>query len=143
MAEHPNVARIRRGYEIRGTTTAFSPGDQAEIEVLFHPDLVFHGQGTSRFGQDFQGRDQFFSVERQFAGMLHQEVRDIFADDVHAIVLVEVHAEFDGKKTTWAEAEVFHFGPDGRVTDTWGVPRDQEVVDDFWASVMQASAGRP
>ena len=141
MAEHPNVARVRRGYEIRGTTTAFTPSDQAEIEDLFHPDLVFHGQGTSRFGQDFHGRDQFFSVERQFAGMLHQTVRQIFADDVHAIVIVDVVAQFEGTETRWAEAEVFHFGPDGRVTDTWGVPVDQAVVDGFWASVMHVPAG--
>lgn len=138
MAEHPNVARIRRGYEIRGESTDFSDSDRAEIENLFDPDLVYHGQGTSKFAQDFRGRDQFFAVERQFARLtgMRQEVRQIFADDVHAIVLAEVHAEHEGTVTRWSEAEVFHFGPDGKVTDTWGIPMDQAVVDDFWSSVM-------
>lgn len=140
MAEHPNVARIRRGYDIRGTSTEFSHGDRREIEDLFHEDLVYHGQGTSRFAQDFRGRDQFFAVERQFArtATMRQEVKKIFADDVHAIVLVEVHAEHDGATTTWEEAEVFRFDANGKVTDTWGIPADQSVVDDFWAGVMES-----
>ena len=65
MAEHPNVARIRRGYEIRGESTEFSEEGKAEIEELFAADLVYHGQGTSRFSQDFHGRDEFFAVERK------------------------------------------------------------------------------
>jgi hypothetical protein len=136
MAVHPNVARIQRGYDIRGTTTDFNDDDLAEIRELFDENLVYHGQGTSRFAQDFKGREEFFAVERQFAkmGAMRQEVREIYADDVHAIVLVEVHAEHPGGKATWREAEIFHFGPDGKITDTWGIPADQEVVDDFWAS---------
>ena len=84
MSEHPNVARIRRGYEIRGTSTEFGDSDRAEIEDLFHEDLVYHGQGTSKFAQDFRGRDEFFAVERQFArtATMRQEVKRIFADDV-------------------------------------------------------------
>ncbi len=136
MPEHPNVARVRRGYEIRGKSIEFSESARAEIEDLFHPDLVYHGQGSSRFGQDFVGRDQFFSVERQLGGMLRQIVRQVFADEVHAVVIAEVHAQHEGKETVWTEAEIFHFGPDGRITDTWGIPTDQAVVDDFWSSVM-------
>jgi hypothetical protein len=123
MAQHPNVARIQRGYDIRGVSTDFSDSDRAEINELFDENLVYHGQGTSRFAQDFCGRDQFFAVERQFARSagMRQQVQQIFADDVHAIVIAEVRAEFEGKETRWTEAEVFHFGPDGKVTDTWGV----------------------
>ena len=142
MSEHPNVERIRRGYDIRGTTTDFSDSDREEIEDLFHEDLVYHGQGTSRFAQDFRGRDQFFAVERQFArsATMRQDVKKIFADDVHAIVLVQVHAVHEGEETTWEEAEIFHFDANGKVTDTWGIPADQQVVDEFWAAVMGAGA---
>jgi hypothetical protein len=140
MAEHPNVARVRRGYEIRGESIEFSQSARAEIENLFHPGLVYHGQGASRFGQDFVGRDQFFAVERQLSGTMRQVVRQVFADDVHAVVIAEVHAQHDGKETVWTEAEIFHFGPDGRITDTWGIPTDQAVVDDYWSSVISASA---
>lgn len=138
MPEHPNVARIRRGYEIRGVSTEFGDSEWAEIKDLFAEDLVYHGQGTSRFAQDFSGRDEFFAVEREFAkrGTMRQEVREIYADDVHAIVTVTVHAQSGDVTATWNEAEVFHFGSDGRVTDTWGVPEDQAVVDDFWAKAM-------
>jgi hypothetical protein len=143
MAEHPNVARIRGGYDIRGTSTAFSDADWEAIKDLFHEDLVYHGQGTSRFGQDFNGRDEFFAVERQFAqkGTMHQEVRDIYADDIHAIVTVVVHAHAGDYVADWEEAELFRFDADGKVTDTWGIPKDQEVVDDFWASAMGVGAG--
>ena len=138
MGEHRNVARIRRGYDIRGQSTEFSEADRAEIEDLFDERLVYHGQGTSRFAQDFHGRDQFFAVERQFARLaqMRQEVMQIFADEVHAVVLVTVHATYDGKEASWEEAEIFHFGSDGKVTDTWGIPQDQAVVDDFWSGVM-------
>jgi hypothetical protein len=40
MAEHPNVARIRRGYEIRGESTGFSDQGKAEIEELFDEGLA-------------------------------------------------------------------------------------------------------
>jgi hypothetical protein len=141
LAEHPNVARIRRGYDIRGLSTEFSDADRTEIEDLFHEDLVYHGQGTSRFAQDFKGRDEFFAVERQFAqmGTMQQEVQSIFADDKHAIVIVKVSAHFGDKQASWMEAELFRFDSDGKVTDTWGIPHDQDVVDDFWASVMPPS----
>jgi len=129
MAEHPNVARIRRGYEIRGTSTDFSEADWEEIKDLFAEGLVYHGQGTSKFAQDFVGRDEFLKVEREFAkrGTMRQDVREIYADDVQAIVTVTVHAQNGDTTASWREAEVFRFGPDGRVTDTWGVPEDQEV----------------
>jgi hypothetical protein len=140
MAEHPNVARIRRGYDIRGESTEFSDDDRAEIEDLFDENLIYHGQGTSRFAQDFVGRDQFFEVERRFAQLvgMRQEVLQIFANEAHAVVIAQVHAEQDGKETTWKEAELFRFDERGKVTDTWGIPVDQEVVDDFWAGVMSA-----
>jgi len=143
MAEHPNVARIRRGYDIRGTSTNFSDSDWDEIKDLFHEDLVYHGQGTSRFAQDFVGRDEFFAVERQFAqmGTMHQEVRDIYADDIHAIVTVVVHARSGDSMADWEEAELFRFDADGKVTDTWGIPKDQEVVDEFWAGTMSSAVG--
>jgi len=138
MAEHPNVARIRRGYDIRGESTGFSDDDRAEIEDLFDENLVYHGQGTSRFAQDFVGREQFFEVERRFAQLvgMHQEVLEIFANEAHAVVICQVHATHDGKETTWKEAELFRFDERGKVTDTWGIPVDQEVVDDFWVGVM-------
>jgi hypothetical protein len=141
MGEHPNVARIRRGYDIRrGGATEFDAGARAEIEELFDENLVYHGQGTSRYARDFTGRDEFFAVEKQFSqfATMRQEVQEIFADDVHAIVIVQVHAEHDGRETTWREAEIFHFDSSGKVTDTWGIPQDQQVVDNFWDGVMSA-----
>src|SRR5262245_43296962 len=109
MAEHPNVARIRKGYDIRGESTAFTEEGKAYIDELFAEDLVYHGQGTSRFAQDFVGRDQFFEVERKFAELvgMRQEVLQVFANEAHAIVLVRVHGVVDGKETTWLEAELF------------------------------------
>src|SRR5262245_7962173 len=103
MAEHPNVARIRRGYDLRGESTEFSDDDRAEIEDLFDEGLVYHGQGTSRFSQDFVGRDQFFEVERRFAQLvgMRQEVLQVFANEAHAVVICQVRAERDGKETTW------------------------------------------
>ena len=110
------------------------------IKDLFHENLVYHGQGTSRYAQDFTGRDEFFAVERQFAerSTMHQEVQEIYADDVHAIVTVVVEAQNGDVKATWREAEVFHFDADGKVSDTWGIPMDQEVVDNFWATFAEA-----
>lgn len=143
MAEHPNVGRIRRGYEIRGQSTAFTEQSRAEIEDLFDENMVYYGQGTSRFARDFHGRDQLFSVEGEFAQLaeMRQEVHHIYADDIHAVVLVTVHATAGGEETRWREAEIFHFGPTGKVTETWGIPDDQEVVDAFWTRAMGGAPG--
>ena len=69
---------------------------------------------------------------------MHQEVQEIYADDVHAIVTVVVEAQNGDVKATWREAEVFHFDADGKVSDTWGIPMDQEVVDNLWATFAEA-----
>jgi hypothetical protein len=70
---------------------------------------------------------------------MQQEVEEIFADDVHAIVIVKIHAQHEDNQASWREAEIFHFDSNGKVTDTWGIPKDQEVVDNFWAGVMATS----
>jgi hypothetical protein len=69
---------------------------------------------------------------------MRQEVLKIFANEAHAVVIAQVHGELDGVETTWQEAELFRFDENGKVTDTWGIPTDQGVVDDFWAGVMAA-----
>ena len=69
---------------------------------------------------------------------MRQEVLKIFANEAHAVVIAQVHGVLDGKETSWQEIELFRFDEDGKVTDTWGIPEDQEVVDDFWAGVMSA-----
>jgi hypothetical protein len=54
---------------------------------------------------------------------------------------VVVHARSGDTSADWEEAELFRFDADGKVTDTWGIPKDQELVDEFWAGAMSSTVG--
>jgi ketosteroid isomerase-like protein len=68
MAEHPNVPRLRRGYE------AYGAGDLATL-------------------------------------------RDMFADDEHAVGLLTGRAERAGKRIEQKVVHVFHLNAEGKVSD--------------------------
>lgn len=55
MAEHPNVALVRRGYK------AFIDGDLDALRELFADDIVWHNGGRNPLSGDHRGVDEVFS----------------------------------------------------------------------------------
>ena len=129
MAEHPNVARIREGYE------AFGAGDLEKVREFFDPNVVWHVGGRSPLAGDYKGRDEVFGLfGRAFevtGGSMKIEVHDILANDEHGVALVTRMAERDGRSFEMNEVHVFHIS-DGKVTEYWGFEQDQRRSDEFF-----------
>jgi ketosteroid isomerase-like protein len=49
MSDHPNVARMREGYD------AFAKGDLAALRELMTEDIVWHLPGHSALAGDYEG----------------------------------------------------------------------------------------
>ena len=129
MAEHSDVKRIRKALAARGK------GGRAEAALLnglFADDVVWHGAvGGGRAG--LTGKAKVLEQWRAFAtddSGPSLSVDQVFADGVHAAAIVELTSG-GRKKTTVRQANIFHVGEDGKVSEIWGLPTDAAIVDAF------------
>ncbi len=131
MAEHPNVDRLRGGYE------SFSKGDLDALRERFSEDVVWHLSGNNPLAGDYKGIDEVFGLFgrlfQETGGSLKNEVHDLLANDEHAVALVRTSAERNGKRLEQNVVHVFHINPEGKTTEFWAFPEDSGVVDDFWS----------
>jgi ketosteroid isomerase-like protein len=130
MAEHPNVARIREGYE------AFGTGDLEKIGEFFDPNVAWHVGGQSSLAGDYKGHEEVFGLfVRAFeatGGSMKIEVHDVLANDKHGVALVTRMAERDGRSFEMNEVHIFHLS-DGKATEYWGFEEDQRRSDEFFS----------
>jgi uncharacterized protein len=130
MEEHPNVARMRTGYE------AFAKGDLDSLRGLFAEDLVWHVTGNNILSGDYKGHDEVFGffgrLVQETGGNFSNDVHHILADDEHASVRVTAHAERNGKTLDEPVVHVFDLR-DGKVTEFWTFGQDTQKFDDFWS----------
>jgi ketosteroid isomerase-like protein len=135
MAEHPNVARLRRGFEIR-TGGEFGPEEMAFMDDLFDEDIFWHGSGSGQFAGGAQGKENVFmffgKVAEETDGTFEMTVDDIYADDTHGIVTTHVKADRGDTHYEWKEVDIFHLTPEGKIKEFWGIPEDQEALDHFF-----------
>jgi mannose-6-phosphate isomerase-like protein (cupin superfamily) len=135
MAPHPNVQRLARGLELRNRLT-LSEADQLELDELFAEDVVWHGGGKV-FSSDTEGRDRVFELFRLFAQQsgetLQETILQVFADETHGVALAQLHAKRDDREMDWREIHLFLLNRDGKISDFWGIPEDQDAVDEFWS----------
>jgi hypothetical protein len=127
MAEHPNVARIRDGY------AAFVKGDFAALNDLFAEDLLWHEGGRNQLSGEYRGREAVFRLFGRIKEVMeeqHLDLRAVFADDEHGLVLVGVTAGRGGRSIKFDAVDAFHLR-DGKVVEFWGAPMDQYAVDEF------------
>lgn len=129
MAEHPNVALLRRGYE------AFAAGDMEALAQIFSPDVLWHATGRNQFSGDYKGIEDtlayFGKLVETAGGNFSADVHDVVANDTHAIGLHHDSAEKDGKKLDTNEVLVFHV-KDGKITEAWELYTDPYHYDEFW-----------
>ena len=130
MADHPNVERLRKGYN------AYSTGDMAVLNDLFAEDILWHIAGRSQLSGDYKGRDAVFGFFGKLmelsGGTSSLEVHDLLANDEHGVALVTGSGERNGKSFRGADVHTFHFR-DGKVVEFWDSPLDQYEADEFWA----------
>ncbi len=130
MAEHPNVALVRKVYE------AFARGDTAALTKLFDENVVWHYPGKSPLAGEFRGRDAVFAwfdrLGELSGGTFQMEVHDILANDGHVVVLAHYTASRPRKQFESRYVEVYHVR-DGEITEVWDFSEDQRLDDEFWS----------
>ena len=138
MAEHPNAAIIRRGYE------AFAAGDGETLAALIAEDAVWHVGGRNLFSDSHRGREAVFTYFRKLREFTNEtfaaEPHDVIANDEHAVALVRMTARRARRELDTRAVTSFHLR-DGQVTEAWTFHEDQYAADDFF-SYRKHSQGR-
>jgi hypothetical protein len=127
MAEHPNIALLRRGYG------AFASGDMETLRELIAPDVIWHSGGHNQLSGDYKGIDETLGLFARFfeltGGDQRQELHDLLANDEHGVVLLKQHiGRPDGRSYDGNDVHVFHIS-EGKVTEFWLHPGDQAAAD--------------
>jgi uncharacterized protein len=129
MAEHPNVAVLRRGYE------AFAAGDAPTLRSLWTADITWHIRGTGQLDGEYRGPDEVFNfvgkLTEETGGTNRLDVHAILADDEHGVVLVTSHSERNGKSLSANVVHVHHLRA-GKVQETWFAITDPAEALAFW-----------
>jgi ketosteroid isomerase-like protein len=130
MAEHPNVATVRKAYE------AFNKGDLDGALADLADDCVFHFGGDGPNSGDHKGRDAITAaLVKNFeltAGTQALEVRGVYATDDHAaVILHETASRPDGASIALDEVHILRLR-DGKVLELWDLPEDIQAHDNFF-----------
>jgi len=130
MAEHPNAALARRGYE------AFGTGDMAVLAELIAEDAVWHLGGRNRLSGDYEGRDAIFGLFAELGqgseGTMNIELHDVLANDEHVVVLTRVSAGGSSGKTLDVRTCDTSHVRDGQIVEFWSFGEDQYAWDEYW-----------
>ena len=130
MAEHPNIALLKKGYE------AFGKGDMETLTELFDQDATWHVPGEGPLSGNYSGREAIFGFFGQIAvlsgGTFKAEPHDFLANDEHAVVLLNSTANREGKELNMNETNVYHI-KDGKAFEAWTFSEDQRAIDEFWS----------
>ena len=130
MADHPNVQRLRDGY------AAFAKGDMDAVKELWTDDVVWHVGGNNPLAGDYKGQDEilgfFAKAFEQTGGTMKIDLHDVLANDEHAVGLVTLSAQRNGKSTEMRAVHVFELR-DGKTCEFWNFNEDDRRADEFWA----------
>ena len=131
MSEHANVARVRSAY------AAFGNGDLEGALADLADDAVFHFSGEGPNSGDHKGKEAITAaLVHNFeltAGTQALDIKGIFADDLHAaVVLHETASRPDGASLAMDEVHVLRINPAGQITDLWDLPTDVAEHDRFF-----------
>jgi ketosteroid isomerase-like protein len=126
---HPNAELIQRAYE------ATSRGDTEAVRAILADDVVWHLPGRNRFSGDHVGKTAVFDVfqrRREYAGpTFNMKVHDVLANDEHAVDLVSIQGEREGRPIAYRSVGVYNMR-DEKIVEAWAFNEDQYAVDEFW-----------
>jgi ketosteroid isomerase-like protein len=130
MGAQDNGDLIRSGYE------AFSKGDMETIAKIFAPDIRWSISGRNQISGTYNGQEETFAFFGRLIeltdGTFTVSVHDLLASDDHVVVLAKESASRNGKSLENDDVHVWHVA-DGKAKEFWGIARDQQEVDEFWA----------
>jgi len=130
MGAQDNAELIQSGYE------AFSKGDMDTVAKVFADDIRWNIGGRNILSGTYNGQEEVFAffgkLMEQTGGSFSLEIHDLLASDDHVVVIVKESGSRGSKSATLDEVHVWHV-KDGRASEFWGIPKDQQETDAFWA----------
>jgi len=132
MAEHPNVALVRRAIEAM-TEQDMSKAQQemAIVDAFMADDIIWHeiGRAEPRRGKA-ELRAAMMGAARDWT--ITFKVHDVIANDDHAIALGSATATRGDETLEYRTAEIFHIR-DGRAVERWAFSDDTAAIAAFFA----------
>jgi ketosteroid isomerase-like protein len=132
MAEHPNVALVRRAIQAM-TEQDMSKAQQemAVVDAFMADDIIWHeiGRAEPRRGK---GELRAAMMEGVRDSTIMYELHDVIANDDHAIALGTATATRGGKTLEYRTAEIFHIR-DGRAVERWAFSDNTAAIVAFFA----------
>ena len=126
---HPNASLLNTAYD------ALSRGDMDALGETFADDVSFSVPGSTPLTGEYKGKDQVFAFFQRVMDMSGGSFKllphSIIADDEHAVGLLALTAERNGKSAGYNSVHVVHID-DGKLAEFWEFP-DQPAFDDFWS----------
>jgi ketosteroid isomerase-like protein len=122
---------------VRDAYTAFSKADLDSALKDLADDGVFHFNGDGPNSGDHKGREAvskaLIAAFEATGGTQTLDVKDVFADDHHAIVVLHESAtRTDGATLSVDEVHVLTLDAEGKITNLWDLPRDPDAHDAFF-----------
>jgi ketosteroid isomerase-like protein len=132
MAEHPNVALVRRAMQAM-TELDMSKAEQemAIVDAFMADDIVWHeiGRAEPRRGKD-ELRAAMMEGGRDFT--IAYAVHDVIANDDHAVALGTATATRGDRTLEYRTAEIFHIRG-GKAVERWAFSDDTAAIVAFFA----------
>jgi ketosteroid isomerase-like protein len=129
--DHPNVERVRTGFE------AFARGDLSGLDELLDDDVVWHQPGKNAIAGTYRGKAELLSlfvrIWQETEGSVETRILDVFADDEFAVVLIHAKAERGDLRQDNHVVHVLKLTPEGKLKERWALADDQADIDRFWA----------
>ena len=132
MAEHPNVALVRRAMQaMTEQDMSKAQEEMAIVDAFMADDIVWHeiGRTEPRRGKD-ELRAAMMSGARDYS--IAYELHDVVANDDHAVALGRATATRGDATVTYMTTEIFHMR-DGRATERWAFSDDTAAIVAFFA----------
>jgi uncharacterized protein len=112
-------------------------GNPAEAMDLLADDAVWHVPGRNLLSRDYRGKAEiagFFARARELSnGTVRTELLDVLNSEHHAIALVRVDAEREGR-TLGGQFQAFTFRIENdKIAEFWFMVEDRYAVDAFWS----------
>ena len=127
---HPNEELVRRLYQ------SFADGDMTAFQAAMDPDVVWHSSGRSPVSGDHRGLEAVVAfigkIMELSEGTFTATLRDVLANDNHAVALHNGRATSRGKSLDEINVLVIHFS-NGRISEVWEHHYDLYAVDDYWS----------
>jgi ketosteroid isomerase-like protein len=130
MAEHPNVALVRRAmHAMNEMDMSRADEEMAVVDAFMADDIVWHEIGRA---EPRRGKDELRATMSEFSdATIHYELHDVVANDEHAIALGTATATRNGKTLEYRTTEIFHMR-DGRATERWAFSDDTAAIVEFF-----------